>query len=77
MQSYKGYIDNITYHNHENGFTIARLVADGEQKKITVVGAIAALHAQHSIMAKWKVEYLKAVLRRDIGWFDQNHGTAS
>jgi exodeoxyribonuclease V alpha subunit len=43
MQSYKGYIDNITYHNHENGFTIARLVADGEQKKITVVGAIAAL----------------------------------
>ena len=43
MQSYKGHIDNITYHNRENGFTIARLVADGEQKKITVVGAIAAL----------------------------------
>ena len=43
MQSYKGYIDKITYHNQENGFTIARLVADDEQKKITVVGAIAAL----------------------------------
>ena len=43
MQSYNGYIDNITYRNQENGFTIARLAADNEQEKITVVGAFATL----------------------------------
>ncbi|MGY8822866.1 MAG: SF1B family DNA helicase RecD2 [Candidatus Latescibacterota bacterium] len=48
-ETYKGYIDRITYHNPENGYTIARLVAEGEQEKLTVVGAIAALEEGESI----------------------------
>ncbi len=47
--SYKGYIDRITYHNPENGYTIARLVAEGEREKITVVGAIASLDEGESV----------------------------
>ena len=42
-ESFRGYIDRITYHNPENGYTIARLVAEGQREKITVVGAIASL----------------------------------
>ena len=59
-QVYKGYIDNITYHNRENGFTIARLVVDGEKKKITVVGSIASLEEGEYIEVDggWK-EHLK------------------
>ena len=48
-QTYKGYIDRITYHNPENGYTIARLVAEGQLEKLTVVGAIAALEEGESV----------------------------
>lgn len=47
--TYKGYIDRITYHNPENGYTIARLVAEGEREKLTVVGAIASLEEGESV----------------------------
>ncbi|MBT4499119.1 MAG: ATP-dependent RecD-like DNA helicase [Gemmatimonadetes bacterium] len=42
-ESFKGYIDRITYHNPENGYTIARLVVEGEREPLTVVGSIASL----------------------------------
>ena len=43
-ESLKGHIDRITYHNPENGYTIARLVLEGgRRERITVVGAIASL----------------------------------
>lgn len=43
-ESLKGHIDHITYHNPENGYTIARLVVEGgRRERITVVGAIASL----------------------------------
>ena len=41
--AYQGYIDRITYHNPENGFTIARLVTEPGGEPLTIVGAIAAL----------------------------------
>ncbi len=48
-ETYKGFIDRITYHNPENGYTIARLVAEGEREKIVVVGAIAALEEGENV----------------------------
>jgi exodeoxyribonuclease V alpha subunit len=48
-ESYRGYIDRITYHNPENGYTIARLVAEGQREKITVVGAIASLEEGENV----------------------------
>ena len=37
----KGVIDHITFHNPENGYTIARLRPEGEGEPVTVVGAMA------------------------------------
>ena len=48
-ESFRGYIDRITYHNPENGYTIARLVAEGQREKITVVGAIASLEEGENV----------------------------
>ena len=48
-ETFRGYIDRITYHNPENGYTIARLVAEGQREKITVVGAIASLEEGENV----------------------------
>ena len=34
--------------------------------------SIAALYVRHHMMARWKVGYLRATLRQDIGWYDVN-----
>lgn len=36
------------------------------------IGSLLALHSRYSMMARWKVEYLKAILRQDVGWYDVN-----
>ena len=48
-ESLKGYIDRITYHNPENGYTIARLVVKGKRERATVVGAVASLREGENI----------------------------
>ena len=48
-ETFKGYIDRITFHNPENGYTIARLVPEGRKQKITVVGLLADLKAGESL----------------------------
>ena len=48
-QSYKGFIDRLTYHNPENGYTIARLVVEGQRERIAIVGAIASIQEGESI----------------------------
>ena len=47
--SYKGCIDRITYHNEENGYTIARLAVEGERERITVVGAMASIQEGENV----------------------------
>ena len=42
-QLYKGYIDRITYHNPDSGYTIARLAVEGERERVTIVGALASV----------------------------------
>jgi exodeoxyribonuclease V alpha subunit len=51
-ESFKGYIDRITFHNPENGYTIARLVVEEGEERITVVGAIAALKEGESVQVE-------------------------
>ena len=46
----RGFVDHITYHNEENGYTVALLVSDGEE--ITCVGSLAALDAGDLIEAE-------------------------
>ena len=48
-QSYKGFIDRLTYHNPENGYTIARLVVEGQRERIAIVGAIASIQEGESV----------------------------
>ena len=72
-QSYKGFIDRLTYHNPENGYTIARLVVEGQRERIAIVGAIASIQEGESVEVEgawtnhpkygkqFKVEHYKAV----------------
>ena len=48
-QSYKGFIDRLTYHNPENGYTIARLVVEGQRERIAIVGALASIQEGESV----------------------------
>ena len=48
-QSYKGSIERVTYHNPENGYTIARLAVEGERDLVTIVGAIASIQEGESV----------------------------
>ena len=72
-QSYKGFIDRLTYHNPENGYTIARLVVEGQRERVAIVGAIASIQEGESVEVEgvwtnhpkygkqFKVEHYKAV----------------
>ncbi|MBR0172144.1 MAG: ATP-dependent RecD-like DNA helicase [Lachnospiraceae bacterium] len=50
METIKGYVKSIVFRNEENGYTVASLVADGEE--ITCVGSLAALDAGDLIEAE-------------------------
>ena len=45
-------------------------VLGGSMFAVFTVGSIIALISRHKMMARWKLEYLKAILRQDIGWYD-------
>ena len=48
-QSYKGFIDRLTYHNPENGYTIARLAVEGQRERIAIVGALASIQVGENV----------------------------
>ena len=72
-QSYKGFIDRLTYHNQENGYTIARLVVEGQRERIAIVGTLASIQEGESVEVagvwtnhpkygkQFKVDHYKAV----------------
>jgi exodeoxyribonuclease V alpha subunit len=37
-ETLKGYIDRITFHNPDNGYTVARLKVEGEREAVTLIG---------------------------------------
>jgi len=54
MNTVKGMVDNITYHNPDNGYTICTIDCEGEE--ITLVGCIPAINEGEYICAEgvWK-----------------------
>ncbi len=44
MIEIKGQIERITYYNEENGYTIARLKAEGRTGLVTIVGSLPGLN---------------------------------
>ena len=39
LDSVTGVLERITYHNEENGYTVARLAVEGERDLVTIVGS--------------------------------------
>ena len=48
-QLYTGFIDRITYHNPDSGYTIARLAVEGERERVTIVGALASVQEGENV----------------------------
>ena len=48
-QLYKGFIDRVTYHNPDSGYTIARLAVEGERERLTIVGALASVQEGENV----------------------------
>jgi exodeoxyribonuclease V alpha subunit len=38
MPTLEGAVERITFHNEENGYTVARLVPEGKDYEVTVIG---------------------------------------
>jgi hypothetical protein len=39
---------------------------------VFTVGSLCALHTRHKLVERWRVAYVRAILRQDIGWYDIN-----
>ena len=48
-QLYKGSIERLTYHNPENGYTIARLAVEGQRERIAIVGSLASIQVGENV----------------------------
>ena len=48
-QLYTGFIDRITYHNPDSGYTVARLAVEGERERVTIVGALASVQEGENV----------------------------
>ena len=57
MQELTGVIERITYHNEENGYTVAQLTPEGKNYTVTVVGAMLGIHVGESVhlIGEWTV----------------------
>lgn len=49
-ETIEGYVEHIIYRNHENGYTVANLVVDGEE--LTCTGTFQYLNEGEAIRAK-------------------------
>lgn len=49
LESLEGVIERVTYHNDENGYTVARLTVDGMRDLVTVVGGFGNPTAGESV----------------------------
>lgn len=51
-----GYLEHISYHNAENDYTVARFIASGTEKRITIVGYLSGVHQGENLRltGNWK-----------------------
>ena len=52
MESIRGYVDHIIFHNRENGYTVLNLITEGEE--LTCVGTFSSIDEGESIQASGK-----------------------
>ena len=45
----RGTIERITYHNEENGYTVAQLMPEGQAYTVTVVGNMLGINVGESV----------------------------
>ena len=53
----RGQIERITYHNEENGYTIAKLKVEGRQDFVTVVGNLLSLNPGELLRLEGRWDY--------------------
>ena len=46
----------------------------GTQLGVFGFASLGSLYTRHKMMQRWRVEYFRAILRQDVGWFDINNG---
>jgi exodeoxyribonuclease V alpha subunit len=51
-QEIKGTLEDITYYNEENGYTVAKFLLDGDEQKVTVVGHLPGIHSGESLQLR-------------------------
>lgn len=49
LQSLTGTLERFTFHNEENGYTVAKLVPIGKNFEVTVVGTLAGVNVGESL----------------------------
>jgi exodeoxyribonuclease V alpha subunit len=49
LQELEGVLERLTFHNEENGYTIARLIPSGKTYEVTVVGTLAGVNVGESL----------------------------
>jgi exodeoxyribonuclease V alpha subunit len=49
LQELEGVLERLTFHNEENGYTVARLIPTGKSYEVTVVGTLAGVNVGESL----------------------------
>ena len=49
LETLRGTIERITFHNEENGYTVAQLAPDGQSYTVTVIGAMLGINVGESV----------------------------
>jgi exodeoxyribonuclease V alpha subunit len=49
LQELEGVLERLTFHNEENGYTVARLIPTGKNYEVTVVGILAGVNVGESL----------------------------
>ncbi|MBN1250467.1 MAG: ATP-dependent RecD-like DNA helicase [Anaerolineae bacterium] len=52
LQTLEGTLERLTFHNEENGYTVARLIPEGKSYEVTVVGNLAGVTVGESLSLK-------------------------
>ena len=58
LETLKGLIERVTYHNPENGFAVLRVTVKGRQDLVTVVGTTTSVTAGEHVEARgrWVID---------------------
>ena len=52
LETLKGIVKTITFHNEENGYTVAKIIPDGKKKVVAVTGYIKMLTVGETVVFK-------------------------